>query len=80
MLVINNYTVMHARAGFANHPEPERIRRFIRLWPTGENFRRAPKEFAHFEGPGVLPQPGKTCTFDFKDLAASDPRAVGSAS
>jgi hypothetical protein len=80
MLVINNYTVMHARGGFKNHPEPERIRRFIRLWPSGEHFRKVPKEFEHFDGPGVPPQPGKTCTFDFKDLAASDPRAVGRAS
>jgi hypothetical protein len=72
--------VMHARGGFKNHPEPERIRRFIRLWPSGEHFRKVPKEFEHFDGPGVPPQPGKTCTFDFKDLAASDPRAVGRAS
>ena len=80
MLVINNYTVMHARGGFTNDPEPERIRRFIRLWPAGENFRRVPKEFEHFDGPGVPPQPGKACTFDFANLAASDPRAVGSVS
>jgi len=78
MLVINNYTVMHARDGFTNYPEPERIRRLIRLWPAGENFRRVPQEFDHFDGPGVPAQPGKSCTFDFKDLAASDPRAVGS--
>jgi hypothetical protein len=80
MLVINNYTVMHARAGFRNFPEPDRMRRFIRLWPAGENFRQVPKAFEHFGAPGVPPQPGKSCTFDFKDLAASDPRAVGSAS
>jgi hypothetical protein len=80
MLVINNYTVMHARGGFTNFPEPERIRRFIRLWPAGENFRRVPKEFEHFDGPGVPPQPGKACTFDFAALAAGDPRAVGSTS
>ena len=80
MLVINNYTVMHARGGVKNNPAPERIRRFIRLWPSGEHFRKVPKEFEHFDGPGVPPQPGKTCTFDFKDLAASDPRAVGRAS
>jgi hypothetical protein len=80
MLVINNYTVMHARGGFTNHPEPDRIRRFIRLWPAGENFRHVPKEFEHFDGPGVPPQLGKSCTFDFKDLAASDPRAVGTVS
>jgi hypothetical protein len=80
MLVINNYTVMHARGGFVNNPEPDRIRRFIRLWPAGENFRKVPKEFEHFDGPGVPPQPGKSCTFDFKDLAVSDPRAVGTAS
>jgi hypothetical protein len=79
MLVINNYTVMHARAGFKNFPEPERIRRFIRLWPSGPNFRKVPAEFEHFDGPGVPPQPGKKCTFNFADLAAADPRAVGSA-
>jgi hypothetical protein len=44
----------------------------------GENFRNIPKEFRHFDGPGVPSQPGKSCTFDFKDLAAADPRAVGS--
>ena len=78
MLVINNYTVMHARAGFTNFAEPERIRRFIRLWPAGEQFRRVPREFDHFDGPGVPPQLGKSCTFDFSKLAAADPRAVGS--
>jgi hypothetical protein len=78
MLVINNYTIMHARAGFTNYPEPERIRRFVRLWPAGPNFRKVPAEFEHFDGPGVPPQPGKSCTFSFKDLAAADPRAVGS--
>jgi hypothetical protein len=78
MLVINNYTVMHARDGFTNFPEPERIRRFVRLWPAGANFRAVPKEFEHFDGPGVPAQPGKACTFDFKQLAAADPRAVGS--
>ena len=44
MLVINNYTIMHARAGFTNYPEPERIRRLVRLWPAGKNFRSVPKE------------------------------------
>jgi hypothetical protein len=80
MLVINNYTVMHARAGFVNYPEPERIRRFIRLWPAGENFRRVPAEFEHYDGPGVPAQPGKNCTFDFNALMKNDKRAVGSVS
>lgn len=78
MLVLNNYTVMHARGEFTNYPEPERIRRLIRLWPAGERFRDVPKTFEHFDGPGVPPQPGKACTFDFKELAAGDPRGVGS--
>jgi TfdA family taurine catabolism dioxygenase TauD len=77
MIVLNNYTIMHARGAFTNHPEPDRIRRFIRLWPAGENFRNVPKQFEHFDAPGVPPQPNKTCTFDFKTLAATDPRAVG---
>jgi TfdA family taurine catabolism dioxygenase TauD len=78
MLVINNYTVLHARGSFTNFPEPERIRRFIRLWPAGKNFRQVPKEFEHFDAPGIPPQPGKACTFDFANLSTSDPRAVGS--
>src|SRR5678816_3484600 len=32
MMVINNYTVMHARSQFENYPEPERQRRLVRLW------------------------------------------------
>jgi len=77
LLVINNYTVMHARTHFTSFPEPERARRLIRLWPAGESFRSVPKEFNHFAGPGVPPQPGKRCTYDFTGLVTSDPRATG---
>jgi hypothetical protein len=39
MMVINNYTVMHARSQFENHPEPERQRRLVRLWLDAPGFR-----------------------------------------
>src|SRR3989440_359535 len=39
MIVINNYTVMHARTRFTNFPEPERQRRLVRLWFDVEDFR-----------------------------------------
>lgn len=77
VLVINNYTVMHARTHFVSFPEPERARRLIRMWPAGEHFRKVPKEFNHYAGPGIPPQPGKACTYDFSRLVATDPRATG---
>jgi alpha-ketoglutarate-dependent taurine dioxygenase len=77
MLVLNNYTVMHARTNFKNYPEPERQRRLIRLWLDAPNFRDVPKEFNFFKTNGVPPQPGKRANFDFKKLYADDPRATG---
>ncbi len=77
MVVINNYTVLHARTKFAEFPEPERRRRLVRLWLDAEGFRDAPRELYLFERNGVPPQPGKTCTFDFKKLYSDDPRATG---
>jgi hypothetical protein len=77
MLVLNNYTVMHARTEFANFPEPERQRRLIRLWLDRPGFRDVPKEFNFFKTNGVPPQKGKRATFDFKKLYADDPRATG---
>ncbi len=77
LMVINNYTVMHARTHFVSHPEPARARRLVRLWPSGENFRKVPREFNHYAGPGIPPQPGKRCTYDFEQLVTTDPRATG---
>src|SRR6185503_713131 len=44
MLVLNNYTLMHARTQFRNYPEPERQRRLIRLWLDRPGFRDVPQE------------------------------------
>jgi alpha-ketoglutarate-dependent taurine dioxygenase len=77
MMVINNYTVMHARTQFTNYPEPERQRRLIRLWLDAPGFRDVPKEFNFFKTNGVPPQSGKRATYDFKKLYAQDPVATG---
>jgi hypothetical protein len=77
MIVINNYTVMHARTQFRNFPENERQRRLIRLWLDREDFRDVPREFNHFSANGVPPQEGASCTYDFKKLYADDPVGTG---
>jgi alpha-ketoglutarate-dependent taurine dioxygenase len=77
MMVINNYTVLHARTGFTNYPQPERQRRLLRLWLDAPGFRDVPPEFNLFATNGVPPQPGRRATFDFKKLYAQDPVATG---
>ena len=80
MMVLNNYTVLHARTGFTQHPEPDRKRLLVRLWLDEPGFRDVPPEFNLMSGAnGVPPQPGRNCTFDFKALYAADPRATGGA-
>lgn len=77
MLVINNYAVMHARTKFVEHPEPGRRRHLVRLWLDADGFRDVPREVHLFAVNGVPPQPGRSCTFDFKQLYTDDPRATG---
>ena len=77
MIVINNYTVMHARTEFRNFPEPERQRRLIRLWLDRKGFRDMPEEFKLFATNGVPKQEGAACTFDFKKLYSEDPIGSG---
>jgi alpha-ketoglutarate-dependent taurine dioxygenase len=77
MVVVNNYTVLHARTKFTEFAEPERRRRLVRLWLDAEGFRDIPRELYLFERNGVPPQPGKSCTYDFKKLYSDDPRATG---
>jgi len=78
MIVMNNYTVMHARTSFTNFPEPERKRHLVRLWLDAEGFRDVPESFNLHEGSnGVPPQPGKRASLDFKRLYADDPVATG---
>jgi alpha-ketoglutarate-dependent taurine dioxygenase len=77
MMVVNNYTVMHARTQFTNYPEPGRERRLVRLWLDAPGFRDVPKQFNLFETNGVPPQSGKRATYDFRKLYADDPVATG---
>jgi hypothetical protein len=77
MLVLNNYTLLHARTQFKNFPELERHRRLIRLWLDRPGFRDVPKEFNHFRTNGVPKQEGRRANFDFKKLYAEDPVATG---
>ncbi len=77
MIVINNYTVMHARTRFTNFPESERQRRLVRLWFDAEEFRDVPREFNLFAENGIPKQEGRRATFDFKKLYSDDPVATG---
>ena len=77
MMVVNNYTVMHARTQFTNFPQSERQRRLIRLWLDKPGFRDVPKEFNLFKSNGVPPQSGKRATYDFRKLYAEDPVGTG---
>jgi hypothetical protein len=43
---LNNYTVMHARTAYVDHPEPERNRELIRLWLVVERDLGLPDDFA----------------------------------
>jgi len=77
MIVINNYTVLHARTRFIDHPEPGRQRRLVRLWLDAAGFRDVPQEFNLFHTNGVPPQAGRRATYDFRKLYADDPVATG---
>jgi len=77
MIVMNNYTVMHARTSFENYPEPERKRHLVRLWLDAPGFRKVPEEFIFHAENGVPRQPGKRATLNFKQLYADDPVASG---
>ncbi len=77
MIVINNYTMLHARTKFEEFPEPERRRHLVRLWLDADGFRAVPPELYLFPVNGVPPQPGRSCTFDFRKLYKDDPRATG---
>jgi hypothetical protein len=77
MVVVNNYTVLHARTKFTEYAEPEKRRHLIRLWLDAPGFRDVPREFNLFAVNGVPKQEGRSCTFDFKKLYSDDPRATG---
>jgi alpha-ketoglutarate-dependent taurine dioxygenase len=79
VLVLNNYTVLHARTRFVEYPEPGRRRHLIRIWLDAEGFRAVPIDFRLFpSAEGVPPQPGVHCSYDFEKLYREDPAASGS--
>ena len=77
MLVVNNYTMLHARTKFTEFAEAEKRRHLVRLWLDAPDFRDVPPELHLFGVNGVPPQPGRSCTFDFRKLYGDDPRATG---
>lgn len=52
MQLCNNYTILHSRTGFEDHPEPERRRHMIRLWLTFRERRALADAFAPHNGYG----------------------------
>jgi len=44
--LLNNYTVMHARTAYEDHPEPDRRRDLIRLWLVVDRELGLPADFA----------------------------------
>lgn len=78
VLVVNNYTVLHARTRFTEHPDPARRRHLLRLWLDADDFRNVPDEMRLFpSGNGVPPQQNRSCSYDFEKLYREDPAASG---
>lgn len=77
MIVINNYTVMHARTSFTNFPEPQRKRHLVRLWLDRPGFREVPPQFIFHEANGVPRREGRKATLNFRQLYKDDPVASG---
>ena len=64
-VVANNFTVLHARTAFDDHPEPERKRLLLRLWLAAEPTRPILPEVAIYEDePGIAPQPGRSPSYE----------------
>jgi alpha-ketoglutarate-dependent taurine dioxygenase len=78
VLVLNNYTVLHARTRFVEHPEATRRRHLLRIWLDEDGFRNVPDEFRLFpSAEGIPPQPGRSCSYDFEKLYREDAAASG---
>ena len=48
----SNYTILHSRTGFEDHPEPERRRHMVRLWLTMDQRRPLADGFPAHNGYG----------------------------
>lgn len=60
--LINNYTVLHARTGFENGPDPKQARLLLRLWLNSEGWRALPPEI-EWTRKGIRAQDGKMPSF-----------------
>ena len=49
MQFASNYTVLHARAAYVDHPEPERRRHLLRLWLKIDGFRALDARFVEHD-------------------------------
>jgi hypothetical protein len=45
--LVNNYTVLHSRAAYTDHADPERKRRLMRFWVNSRNARALDPSFAN---------------------------------
>lgn len=57
VLFANNFTTLHSRSEFEDHPDPDRRRLILRIWLSVPNSRRLPPELAGTFGatePGAL--------------------------
>ena len=67
IIFANNYTVLHARTSFTNHPD--RKRELLRLWLSTNPTRPVVREIFLYEQaynggePGIVPQPGQIPSF-----------------
>ena len=60
----NNFTVLHARSGFADSPDRS-PRHLLRLWLATDPPRPVAPEILHYDGePGIPPVPGRTPSYE----------------
>jgi hypothetical protein len=53
--LLHNHTILHARTGYEDWPEPERKRHLLRLWLAPPAARQLPPVFAEVYGPDLTP-------------------------
>lgn len=73
---INNYAIMHSRAGYVDHDEPDKRRHLLRLWLAAENGWALPESFyARYPGRTAIGRPAGIRTATTRLQASLDPRA-----
>jgi hypothetical protein len=75
--LINNYAILHSRAGYVDHDEPAERRHLLRLWLAAENGWALPDSFyARYPGRTAAGRPAGIRTADTQLQASLDPRAA----